>query len=461
METTPFGYYSQIGKRNRIEEAKTSDYTILASEVGKSFSNSGASAAIVLTLPIAKRGMVFTFHRKAQYDLSFNTSAADTDFIREPIYASTGIKKITLSSPFCYPSVRVVCLEDGFWTCQILSGTDATTIRASGTRTASKSDRGQTDDVTLTDIDSGQSFDNEGAEKSIVFTLPSAEDGMEFTFDVLAAYRITITPASGEQITNPFSGRLLAADTSLVNSGVIGNTIKIKCINDTEWVVVNSVGKWLQDIPKTADYTVLASQDGCTFNNFGDANAIVFTLPSAVVGMEYSFDVLAAQQMTITPASGEQIANPFSGRLLAADTSLVNSGVIGNTIKLKCIKATEWVIVGISGKWLQDITKTADFTVLASQDGCTFNNAGDDGTIVFTLPTAVVGMKYIFHVQAAQELRIDPNASETIALPSTGAQSAAGKYIVADAIGEMVEIECKVVGTWNVNRYIGTWGAEA
>jgi hypothetical protein len=64
-------------------------------------------------------------------------------------------------------------------------------------------------------------------------------------------------------------------------------------------------------------------------------------------------------------------------------------------------------------------------------------------------------------VQAAQELRIDPNGTETSALPSSGAQGAAGKYLTADAVGEHLHLVCIVAGTWNRAEYAGTWAHEA
>lgn len=106
--------------------------------------------------------------------------------------------------------------------------------------------------------------------------------------------------------------------------------------------------------------------------------------------------------------------------------------------------------------------KTANYTVVANTDnGKTFTNTGASGAVTFALPAATVGQWYRFTLGAAQELRIDPNGTETIALPSTGAQSAAGKYIVADAAGEGVEIECVAAGAWAVRAYIGTWTAES
>lgn len=103
---------------------------------------------------------------------------------------------------------------------------------------------------------------------------------------------------------------------------------------------------------------------------------------------------------------------------------------------------------------------TANDTLTAAESGTTHTNTGATGTITLTLPAATVGLRYTFAVGAAQELRIDPNGTETISLPSTGVAGAAGKYLVADAVGENVELACFVAGTWGVKSYTGTWTAE-
>jgi hypothetical protein len=105
--------------------------------------------------------------------------------------------------------------------------------------------------------------------------------------------------------------------------------------------------------------------------------------------------------------------------------------------------------------------KAANYTVLASENGQCFTNTGASGTITLSLPAATAGMHYKFYVGAAQQLRIDPNGNETISLPSTGVAGAAGKYLVADAVGETVYLYCANAGTWAVMGYTGTWTAEA
>jgi hypothetical protein len=116
----------------------------------------------------------------------------------------------------------------------------------------------------------------------------------------------------------------------------------------------------------------------------------------------------------------------------------------------------------LNGKAIRAVEpKTANYTVVANTDnGKTFTNQGASGAITFALPPATVGQWFRFVVKAAQELRIDPNGTETVALPS-GVQQAAGKYIGADAIGERITLECVKAGEWDSTEGVGTWTAES
>jgi len=105
---------------------------------------------------------------------------------------------------------------------------------------------------------------------------------------------------------------------------------------------------------------------------------------------------------------------------------------------------------------------TADDTLTAAEMyGSVHTTVGAAGTVVLTLPPAKVGMHGMFRVGAAQELRLDPDGTEVISLPSTGVPGAAGKYLTANADGETVYLVCTKAGQWNVMGFTGTWTAEA
>jgi hypothetical protein len=103
--------------------------------------------------------------------------------------------------------------------------------------------------------------------------------------------------------------------------------------------------------------------------------------------------------------------------------------------------------------------KTAAYTILAAECGMCFTNDGAGGAVTLTLPVGEEGLHYYFNVRAAQELRIDPNGSETSSLPSNGVPGAAGKYLTANAIGETVHL-LFVDGNWCVLGFTGTWEHE-
>jgi hypothetical protein len=103
---------------------------------------------------------------------------------------------------------------------------------------------------------------------------------------------------------------------------------------------------------------------------------------------------------------------------------------------------------------------TAGATLTANDSGSCHTNTGATGTITLVLPVATVGLNFYFAVGAAFELRLDPNGTETISLPSNGVPGAAGKYLVADLAGETVRLVCAVAGNWAVFGSTGTWTAE-
>lgn len=116
---------------------------------------------------------------------------------------------------------------------------------------------------------------------------------------------------------------------------------------------------------------------------------------------------------------------------------------------------------GRASRAIENIAVAGPTALVAGEVGTIHTNRGAGAAITFALPAAVVGMHYTFHVQAAFELRIDPNGTETIGLPSTGVQGAAGKYLTADAVGEWVNLVCLFAGLWTVQGWFGTWAAEA
>ena len=101
---------------------------------------------------------------------------------------------------------------------------------------------------------------------------------------------------------------------------------------------------------------------------------------------------------------------------------------------------------------------TSDDTLTASESGGVHTNLGATGTITLTLPaSAPLGTFFIFAVQAANELRVDPG---TAAIKDDSGQTA-GKYKSADAVGECITLVADSNGDWVTIAKNGTWTEEA
>ena len=144
----------------------------------------------------------------------------------------------------------------------------------------------------------------------------------------------------------------------------------------------------------------------------------------------------------------------------AAELSLLDGlSTAGNATASKVVLLdADKALLGLRRKVTVDADGMAGIS--EAYAGGVFTNEGATGAAVFALGPSAVGVELTFVVMAAQELRIDPSGTETIALPSSGAQGAAGKYLTADAVGEHVRLLCVKAGQWQVAGYSGTWAHE-
>lgn len=155
-------------------------------------------------------------------------------------------------------------------------------------------------------------------------------------------------------------------------------------------------------------------------------------------------------------SAGSPVYAAANGKVAAAGSileglALEAAGADGDVIEVMPLVA--------NGKGV--VNHTANFALTAADNGSKHTTFGASGTVTCSLPPATVGLEFEFTVGAAQALRLDPDGSETIALPSTGAQQAGGKYISADAAGEGIKIHCVQAGQWDVSYYVGSWTAES
>lgn len=94
---------------------------------------------------------------------------------------------------------------------------------------------------------------------------------------------------------------------------------------------------------KQENYTILTSDNGTRFSNWGAEDSVTFTLPTAAAGLEFYFTRVASSPLTIIPSGGDFCYSPTdSGTvvLVASDYS---------SCKLACHSEGIWVIEAICG----------------------------------------------------------------------------------------------------------------
>jgi len=99
-------------------------------------------------------------------------------------------------------------------------------------------------------------------------------------------------------------------------------------------------------------HAITAAESGKVLTNLGSNGADAWTLPTAVAGYEYTFVVMAAQGMQITPAAGDSILG--SGIDVAAGDTYT-ADAVGETLHIVAVDATNWIILSSTGTWTDSV----------------------------------------------------------------------------------------------------------
>jgi hypothetical protein len=100
--------------------------------------------------------------------------------------------------------------------------------------------------------------------------------------------------------------------------------------------------------PVTTTATPAATDTRTVYTNEGDTDGATITLPTAVAGLQFTAYVQTAQTLTITAAAGDTLRIASS---VTAAAGSITSAVVGSSVTLTAINATEWVATSSIGSW--------------------------------------------------------------------------------------------------------------
>lgn len=116
------GFTISGAKSGHIVSAKTANYTILASESGKTFTNTGAAGEVDFTLPVATPGLRFTFALKVAQQIKILTGNG-TDQVALPSTGVPGTAGHGITCSTAGPTVVLECTSTGIWSVVGFTGT--------------------------------------------------------------------------------------------------------------------------------------------------------------------------------------------------------------------------------------------------------------------------------------------------------------------------------------------------
>lgn len=96
--------------------------------------------------------------------------------------------------------------------------------------------------------------------------------------------------------------------------------------------------------------TLSVTESGTAQTNAGAGGAAAWTLPAAAPGLEYTFVVMAAQELRVTPAAGD-VVNIAGTAGDAAEYWTANA--VGEVLHLIAVDATNWIAISYTGTWTQ------------------------------------------------------------------------------------------------------------
>lgn len=104
---------------------------------------------------------------------------------------------------------------------------------------------------------------------------------------------------------------------------------------------------------KTADYAVQVGDTTKHFNNSGAGAQVNFTLPaltSSLVGLTYTFVVLTAQNVRLSPGNATDLIRNAAS-VSTASTGHIDNATVGGVVTVVAITSGLWICTSTVGTW--------------------------------------------------------------------------------------------------------------
>jgi hypothetical protein len=227
-----------------------------------------------------------------------------------------------------------------------IGGTGAQQIDVGNGAAAKTVNVGSSNTTSTTTILSGSGGVNINASNNQPTTIGTGTTTGTVTIGGAGAQEIDI--GNGAAAKTVVLGSTNTTSTTTINAGsggiVLGGNVSgagTKTVTGTLVVVTDDTD---------GEATIGAAESGSVQTNAGASGAAAWVLPGAAAGLKYTFMVMAAQELRVTPAAGDKIC--IAGVCGDAAEYWV-ADAVGESLTLIAVDTTNWVAESSLGTWTQ------------------------------------------------------------------------------------------------------------
>jgi len=203
------------------------------------------------------------------------------------------------------------------------------------------------------DAAAGKNIDLSGGQV-LISSKDNAASAIALTANTGANETIVVTNTQGTNaaaiaLTATAGGITLTSGGAVAISATSGITTGDAITGDG----TAALGGFLKTVTDDADgeAAIGVAESGSIQTNAGAAGAAAWVLPDAAAGLNYTFVVMAAQELRVTPAAGDKIC--IAGT--CADVAEYWwADAIGESLTLVAVDGTNWVATSYTGTWSQE-----------------------------------------------------------------------------------------------------------
>ena len=202
------------------------------------------------------------------------------------------------------------------------------------------------------DAAAGKNIDLSGGQV-LISSKDNAASAIALTANTGANETIVVTNTQGTNaaaiaLTATAGGITLTSGGAVAISATSGITTGDAITGDG----TAALGGFLKTVTDDADgeAAIGVAESGSVQTNAGAAGAAAWVLPDAAAGLHYTFIVMAAQKMQVTPAAGDKIC--IAG-VCGDAAEYWSADAVGESLTLVAVDGTNWVATSYTGTWTQ------------------------------------------------------------------------------------------------------------